>query len=125
MSEQHPLAAHDTEPGISTQNLTIGILSTTATVLLVGLLVIGTRPQPADAFAMNASGGNYTLVTGQVQADEELLFVINAVEQRMIAYRFDTNKREIEVVEGIDFTQLNAPPQKPQGSSSRRSRRRR
>ena len=78
------------------KNFTIGILSTTAVILLVGLLVIHNRPQPAYASGMNAQGGDYLLTTGQLQDSEELLYIIDARAQRMIVYRFDINRNQIE-----------------------------
>ena len=56
---------------MDTKNFAIGVLSTTAVVLFVGLILIHTRPQPAYGNAMNAQGGDYVLITGQLQRNEE------------------------------------------------------
>jgi hypothetical protein len=111
---------------MNNQTFAIGVLSTTAAILLVGLLVIGTRPQPAVAFGMNADAGDHYLLTGQFGSSEELLYVISPIERRMIAYRYDTNQNKIVVVTSVEFDQVfpgaqGQPPQQQQrGRGSRR-----
>ena len=110
------------------KNFTIGILSTTAVILLVGLFVIHSRPEPTYASGMNAQGGDYLLTTGQLQDSEELLYVVDAQSRRMIVYRFDINRKQIQytftkqltALEGSDDDSAQAAPE----PRSRRSRRR-
>lgn len=78
------------------KNFAIGILSTTAVILLVGLFVIHSRPEPVYASGMNAQGGDYLLTTGQLQDSEELLYVVDAQKKAMIVYRFNINTKRIE-----------------------------
>ncbi len=89
------------------KNFTIGVLSTTAVILFVGLVVINTRPAPALADGMTIRGGDYEITVGALdQTDEELVYVIDSTQQRMIAYRFDTNTERIEIVGGVDLATI-------------------
>ncbi len=88
------------------RNFTIGILSVTAVVMLVGLLVIGARPQIADASGMTVTQGDYTLVVGQLSATEELLYVIDTPVARMVTYSFDTARREIVMIEPQELGEM-------------------
>ena len=92
---------------MDTKNFTIGVLSTTAIILFVGLMVIHTRPNPVMADGMSISGGDYVLTVGAIdEIDEEFLFVIDAPSEKMIAYRFDARRGRIEIVFGKDLAQI-------------------
>ena len=104
---------------MDSKNFTIGALSTIATILLVGLLVINTRPDVAVASGMTARAGNYQLVVGaDASGDEELLYVFNNALGRMIVYRFNPNNNQIQQVTGIDLSRL-VPQPKQQGRRRR------
>jgi len=95
---------------MDTKNFTIGVLSTTATILLVGLMVIHTRPNPVFADGMSVSGGDYVLTVGaNDETDEEFIFVIDTSANKIIAYRFDARRGQIEIVFGKDLAQLQDP----------------
>jgi len=106
------------------RNFAIGILSTTATILFVGLIVIHTRPASVLADGMTTRGGDFDMTVGAVdKRDEELVYVINTPLQRMIAYRFNANTNQIEIYQGVDLAEVRAEgagkPQQP-GQSGRR-----
>ncbi len=99
---------------MDTKNFAIGILSTTAVILLVGLLFLNSRPQPAWASGMTSGAGDYVLTVGSdASADEELVYVIDAPGQKLIAYRFATGRQQIEIVQGIDLAELRESPGQP------------
>ena len=104
---------------MDSKNFAIGVLSTTATILLVGVVLLYSRPDDVRADGMTASGGGYIVTVGSLtQNDEELVYVIDASTDKMIVYRFDGNRRQIELVQGIDFAELKrastpADPQQP------------
>ena len=105
---------------MNSKNFAIGILSTTAAILLVGILIIHSRPAPVMASGVTESGGSYVLTVGTFTInDEELLFVINAPAEKMITYRFNTGRGQIEIADKIDLRQMReasapaAPQQKP------------
>jgi hypothetical protein len=92
---------------MNSKDLAIGILSTTAAILLVGLLVVHALPGPAYASGMGASGGDYVLTVGMdVTADQELLYLVDAPQEKMIVYRFDGGRGTIEIYQGIDLKPL-------------------
>ena len=114
---------------MDSKNFAIGILSTTAVILLVGLFFLNTRPQAAWASGMTTGAGDYVLTVGlDASADEELVYVIDAPGQKLIVYRFDTGRQQIEIVQGIDLAELRdsasqpAQPQKRKPSSRGRRR---
>ncbi len=89
------------------RNVSIGVLAATAAVLFVGLMLIQSRPGPAWADGMTVSGGEYTLAVGGLnQADEEYVYVLDASAQKMIVYRFDAMKQQIEIVTGVDLAKI-------------------
>ncbi len=68
------------------QNFAIGILSVTATILLVGLILLGSMSQQ-EASALHVDrGGDYVLLTSQWQSDREVLWVLDARSQVLGLY---------------------------------------
>jgi len=104
---------------MDSKNFAIGVLSTTATILLVGVILLYSRTDIVRADGMTASGGGYVVTVGNLTwNDEELVYVIDATTDKMIVYRFDGNRRQIELVQGIDFSEMKrastpADPQRP------------
>lgn len=99
---------------MDSRNFAIGILSTTAIILLVGIVIISTQPEPVWADGMTATGGGYVLTVGDVEAaDEELLYVVDGSTEKLIAYRFNPARRQIEIVQGLDLAELRRPPGQP------------
>lgn len=93
------------------RNFAIGVLSTTAAVMLVGLLVLTGRPESAQAAGMSDRGGDYVMSVGTTpQTDEEYLFVLSNSQQKMVVYRFDTNRGMLDMVQGVDLSALRDPP---------------
>ena len=89
------------------RNLSIGVLATTATILFVGLMVIQSRPEPAWADGMTIVGGDYSVAVGGVnQVDEEYVYVLDGPAQKMIEYRFDAAREQIEIVAGVDLAKI-------------------
>ena len=92
---------------MDSKNFAIGILSTTAVMLLVGIMIIHSRPAPALASGMAASAGNYVMTVGNVSTnDEELVFIVNNQDKKMLVYRFDAGRREVQIVQGIRLDDL-------------------
>ncbi len=114
---------------MDSKNFTIGILSTTAAILLVGVLIISSRPAPALAHGMTASAGSYVMTVGTLTSgDEELVFLIDAPAEKMIVYRFDIARMRIVKAAGIDLAEMRAfgskgpPSTKKAGKKGRRGR---
>ncbi len=86
------------------RNFAIGVLSTTACVLFVGLVLLQAMPRQSEAAGVTESSGNYTITVGVASIDdEEIVYVINNREQKMIAYRFDANRKTIVLATGVDL----------------------
>lgn len=112
---------------IDSKNLAIGILSTTAMILLVGLMIIQTRPQQALAAGMTTTNGDYVVTVGVAsQNNEEVLYVVDAPMQRMICYNFNAARGEIGVVDAIDLAEMRnaTTPQQQTPTRGRRGGRR-
>jgi len=107
---------------MDSKNLAIGVLSVTAVILLVGVLVVGTQPNPVAAAGMTASGGEYVMTVGvSSSVDEELVYIIDTQSNRLAVYRFDTSRPQIELLEGRELSELRdaakpgAPSNQPRG----------
>lgn len=99
---------------VDSKDFVIGILSTTSAILLVGVLIINTRPEPAWADGMTTAGGAYVLTVGGVGiADEEHLYILDTPAERLIAYRFNASRQQIEITQGIELTDLRRAAAQP------------
>ena len=104
---------------MNSQHFTIGILSTTAVVLFVGLLLTGGRTQPAQASGVTANSGQYIITVGTVsQNDEELVYIVDSVSQRMGVYRMG-NDSKIDLIDGVELAPLRDAAGAPAGRSRR------
>ena len=116
---------------MDSKNLTIGVLSITAVILLVGVVIIGTRPAPAVASGMTADGGDYVLTVGQLHTNSELLYIIDAGANKLAVYDFQGNTKQIQALQLIDLAEMrqaagdgqDSSPQQPTTPSQRPSRR--
>lgn len=92
------------------QNLAIGILSVTAVVLLVGLLVVSAVQDRALAGGMSDRGGDYILVTMQFNRGTENLVVTDAATKRILVYGYDIGSKRVDVWSGVDLARLQEQP---------------
>ena len=89
------------------KDLAIGMLSTTAVILFVGLMVLQSQPAPALAGGMSIAGGGYMMTVGAfTQMDEDLVYVVHPASERIVSYRFDFTQRQIRRVQGIDLNDV-------------------
>ncbi len=89
------------------RNYTIGVLSITATILLVGLLLATNQPSnQAHAFGQIDRGGDYIMVTGQFTDNEELVYVTDAAAQRLNAYSWETTTQSFVLWDSLDLAKL-------------------
>ena len=86
----------------------IGILSVTACILFVGLILVLQAP-PAYAIGMNDRAGDYIMATQQVSTTNEAVVVIDAAAKRMIVYAFDFNNRVLEIVDQVNLSEIPRP----------------
>ena len=97
----------------------IGILSVTAAVLFVGLMLVS-QPE-ARATGMNDRGGDYIMLTQQISATSEGVVVVDASSKQMIIYEYDYNNRNLAIVQRVnlqDYSKIRGP----EGTPPRRGR---
>ncbi len=86
------------------RNLTIGILTITATILFVGVVMSTTGGRnEAMAIGQLDRGGDYVMVTGLFTENYELVYVTDAAAQRMNSYGYDTTTRQFTLWDSIDL----------------------
>jgi hypothetical protein len=83
------------ESHMHSKDLTIGVLSTTAVILLVGLILLHAQPERVYASGMGARGGDYIVVTGAIWEQSEFLYVFDASEQKLMVYAFDVQRDQV------------------------------
>lgn len=92
------------------KNFIIGVLSITAVILFVGMIVVtSVGPNPAMAFGQIDRGGDYILVTGQFTENTELVYVVDAAAKRMNAYSYETTTRDFVLWDTVDLSRIGAP----------------
>lgn len=91
---------------MDTKNFTIGVLSTTAAILFVGVLIVGSRPAVVHASGMTASGGAYSLTVGRLTSAEEMLYVIDAAGEKMLTFSFDSGRKSIKPIQAVSLAEV-------------------
>ena len=108
---------------MNSKDLAIGVLSTTAVVMLVGLILLNAQPQPAYASGMGDRGGDYIMLTGSMWEKEELLYIFNTAEGKMMVYRYDLQTNQILARGPADMGRLLGGQARPGANKpTRRSR---
>lgn len=92
--------------GDDRHRLSIGVLSITAMVLLVGIVVVSSINRSALAIGMSDRGGDYIVVTSQFTGSREAIIVTDAAAERMAAYLFNLTTRRMEPVSVFDLKKL-------------------
>ena len=93
-----------TTTNIEPKTFAIGVLSVTACVLFVGLILVS-QP-PACATGMNDRGGDYVMLTQQLSSNSEALVVIDAATKQMIVYEYDYNDRSLDILRRMNLDEL-------------------
>jgi hypothetical protein len=68
------------------KNLTIATLCITAVILMLGLVMITTRPAVVQAGEVSSYGGDFTVTVGGITRDTEMLYIIDNTTQRLLVY---------------------------------------
>lgn len=101
----------------------IGVLSITAVMLIVGICVVVSLPEPAIAIGQTDRGGDYLMVTSQFNTGTELVFLVDGAVGRMIAYAYNINSRTLQIWDQVEFQRFMRNPQAQQDDDGRRRRR--
>ncbi|MGD8450702.1 MAG: hypothetical protein PVJ57_02690 [Phycisphaerae bacterium] len=90
---------------IDARTFAIGVLSVTACIFFVGLLLVNSAP-PAQAIGMSDRSGDYVVCTQQLTTSNEGVIVLDAAAKRMIVYSYDYNRRQLKPLAGFELSQL-------------------
>jgi hypothetical protein len=113
-----------TMPTSNGKDFTIGVLSVTAVVLFVGLVIVNHVSQrPAYASGQGGVTGDYVVSTARLDNTTEVLFVTDSVAQEMNMYAFIPVAGAIELVQKFDLRALDAINQPPKEVPDRGNRR--
>lgn len=89
------------------QNLTIGILSVTAVILFVGVvLVTMLNSTPALAIGQSDRGGDYIVLSGQYTQNNEVVYIADAAAKRLNVYSYDATSRDIVMWDSQDLAKV-------------------
>jgi hypothetical protein len=92
----------------------IGVLSVTACVLLVGIVLTVVAPTPAYAIGQNDRGGDYVMLTQYISNTQEGVVIVDAAAKRMNMYILDHNRRKIVALQvGVPLDRLPGARQEP------------
>jgi hypothetical protein len=83
---------------VDQQSLAIGVLSVTATVLFVGLMLAPSAPI-ALGIGQNDRSGDYVMLTQQLSSSQESVIVIDGASKRMCVYAFDNSNKRLGLIE--------------------------
>ena len=89
------------------KDFTIGVLSVTAVVLLVGFLLLqAIPPQPAMASGQGGVVGEYVASTEQVDEYCEVVTILDTATQRMNFYMLDLSTNQLAPLQSFDAKAL-------------------
>ena len=76
--------------------------------VLVGLLVVNAAPRLASEAeaSLVIARDNFTLLTAKTRSDEEALFLLDNTTQRLLIYRLNLRRNQVELVGGGDLRQI-------------------
>lgn len=98
------------EQTVDRRTLAVGVLSVTAVILLVGIVIVQMFPATVRADGMSISGGDYIMTVGAlVDTDEEYIYVIDVPSSKLAVYRFDVTRHRIQIIQGIELSRLRTP----------------
>ncbi len=108
---------------MNSKDFAIGVLSVTATILFVGLLLVNAyRPAPAYGGGQNATGGDYLVTTTQFDATTELLCILDAGAEQMNIYAFNPVAGRMNLIRSLDVRWRPPAPPKPTGRGADRGK---
>ncbi|QOJ14907.1 MAG: hypothetical protein HRU75_09745 [Planctomycetia bacterium] len=96
------------------RSLAIGVLSITACILFVGLVLLIQTP-PALGIGQTDRGGDYVMLTQQISSSNEGLVIVDGGSNRMVLYTFDFNQKKLALADGFELSKLrqNAEEERP------------
>ncbi len=93
------MEANNSAKPIDAKTFAIGVLSVTAAVLLVGLILVTAFPAPALAIGQNDRSGDYVMLTQQISSSIEGVIVIDAASKRLNMYGLDLGNKQLRLMQ--------------------------
>jgi hypothetical protein len=91
---------------VDNRSLTIGVLSITACVLFVGLILTLAQPKPAYGIGQIDRTGDYIMLTQQVTNSQELCVIIDSASRQMALYAYNSSNRQIQLLQNIQLSDM-------------------
>lgn len=89
--------------------------------VLAGLLIVNVsgRLTPSAHADMIIGKESLTLLTASTRSGEEALFVLDSINEKLMIYRLDISKKQLELAGGADLRQLFQSGNEGRGRQSR------
>ncbi len=95
------------------RDFTIGCLSLTACILLVGVFVLaGLETRRAEASGMIHTSGSFALFTGKLSDSNELVYLLDNKTENLAVYRLNETSKVLELTDVVALDDPQAEPQK-------------
>ena len=105
---------NDQPAQIDNRSLAIAVLSVTACILLVGLLVVTSLPSTAHAIGQTDRSGDYIMLTMQLTNSQEGVIIVDAASRQMSMYALNGANKRLQLIHGnIDLNTLPKPRPAP------------
>ena len=88
----------------------IGVLSITAVILLVAVLIISSSTPAARAGEISSVAGDFTISVGHATNDSELLYIVDNTTERMCVYGVNRKTGKVGLLQQlpVDPAQLGS-----------------
>jgi hypothetical protein len=88
------------------KNISIGVLTITAVILLVGIILVGsTATKPAYAGNVSSYGGDFTVTIGRVTRDAELIYLVDNTTERLLVYGLNRKTGKSAILDKSELSQ--------------------
>jgi hypothetical protein len=99
---------------LDTRTFAIGVLSITACILFVGLLMLTMQPPPAYGIGQTDRAGDYMMVTQQLTNSQEGVIIVDAASRQMTLYALNGSNKQLQVLHAnIPLDAMSRPPGVP------------
>ena len=101
IQDTHESTAHNAGDRVTVDSkmFAIGVLSVTACVLFVGLILVTVTPTPALGTGQIDRSGDYIMLTQQLSNSQEGVIIIDAASKQMSMYVLDVNQKKLRIFE--------------------------
>ncbi len=90
----------------NTKNLAIGLLTITAVILTVGVILTGSAAtKPAYAGNVSSYGGAFTVTIGRVTRDAELIYLVDNTTERLLVYGLNRRSGKSAILDKAELSQ--------------------